>query len=218
MSARKPQHRQRAGSGRYQPTWSREQFLAEFGLQDDELSVICVGQLIPRKGQAVLLDAWSSVLESCPRARLILFGKGVSEPELRAQVERQGQGATVNFAGFRNDLRAFRGHADLLVHPALREGLGICLLEAQAAAVPIVASRAGGIPEAVADGVSGLLVQPEDPAAVAAAVVGLLSNAEQRIAFGQGGREHVAKHFSRQAMVSGNLAVYRELLQEGSNK
>jgi len=201
-----------------QPTWSREQFLAEFGLQDDELSVICVGQLIPRKGQAVLLDAWSSVLESCPRARLILFGKGVSEPELRAQVERQGQGATVNFAGFRNDLRAFLGHADLLVHPALREGLGICLLEAQAAAVPIVASRAGGIPEAVADGVSGLLVQPEDPAAVAAAVVGLLSNAEQRIAFGQGGREHVAKHFSRQAMVSGNLAVYRELLQEGSNK
>jgi glycosyltransferase involved in cell wall biosynthesis len=201
-----------------QPTWSREKFHAEFGLQDDELAVICVGQLIPRKGQAVLLDAWPSVLEGCPRARLIVFGQGASESDLRAQVERQGLGATVNFAGFRNDLRAFLGHADLLVHPALREGLGICLLEAQAAAVPIVASRAGGIPEAVADGISGLLVQPEDPAAIAAAVVGLLADAEQRAVFGQGGREHVAKHFSQQAMVSGNLAVYRELLQEGGNK
>jgi len=201
-----------------QPTWSREQFRAEFGLQNDELAVICVGQLIPRKGQAVLLDAWPSVLETYPRARLILFGHGASEPDLRAQVERHGLGATVNFAGFRNDLRAFLGHTDLLVHPALREGLGICLLEAQAAAVPIVASRAGGIPEAVADGISGLLVRPEDPAAISAAVVGLLGNAEQRAVLGQGGREHVAKHFSLQAMVSGNLAVYRELLQEGGIK
>ena len=61
-------------------------------------------------------------------------------------------------------------------------------------------------------------MQPEDPAAIAAVVVGLLGNTKQRIVLGQGGRAHVARHFSRQAMVSGNLAVYRELLQEGGTK
>jgi glycosyltransferase involved in cell wall biosynthesis len=119
----------------------------------------------------------------------------------------------VRFAGFRADLRQFLGRADVLVHPALKEGLGICLLEAQAAGVPIVAARAGGIPEAVAEGDSALLVPPQDPAALASALGQLLGDEAQRTRMGAAGVSYVSEKFSPPAMVSGNLAVYQELLR-----
>jgi len=196
-----------------QPDWTRAQFRAAFGLQDDELAVICVAQLIVRKGQAILLDAWPKVLEQCPQARLILFGQGAEKARLQDQVRQLGLTETVRFAGFREDILSFLGHADLLVHPALREGLGICLLEAQAAGLAIVATRAGGIPEAVADAVSGLLVPPQNPSELAAAISELLRDPDKRSRLGVGGRMQVTQNFSVQSMVSGNLKVYDELLR-----
>jgi glycosyltransferase involved in cell wall biosynthesis len=118
----------------------------------------------------------------------------------------------VHFAGFRDDLRQFIGCADLLVHPAVREGLGICLLEAQAAGVPVVACRAGGIPEAVSEGESAILTEPANPQALARAIIDLLGDEQRRQHMGEAGRANVTHHFSPQAMVSGNLAVYKELL------
>jgi glycosyltransferase involved in cell wall biosynthesis len=161
----------------------------------------------------VLLDAWPEVLVACPNARLLLFGQGAEEQHLRAQAERAGLGNRVIFAGFRADLLRFLGHADLVAHPALREGLGVSLLEAQAAGLPVVACRAGGIPEAVADGASAWLVPPGNAVALAGALVQLLQNHDRRHAMGEAGRAHVAQNFSIDAMVSGNLAVYRELLE-----
>jgi glycosyltransferase involved in cell wall biosynthesis len=199
-----------------QPTWSREQFQAEFNVAGNELAVICVAQFIPRKGHATLLDAWRAVQDDCPHARLILFGRGSTEQDLRRQAERLGIAGSVTFAGFRADLKDYLGCADLLVHPALREGLGICLLEAQAAGLAVVACRAGGVPEAVADGVSGLLVPPQNAGAFAAATVRLLGDPQERDRLGAGGREQVHKHFSLEAMVSGNLGVYEELLEKRS--
>ncbi len=196
-----------------QPRWSRADFCAAFGLPADALAVVCIAQLLARKGHAHLLDAWPSVVAACPRARLILFGQGPEEARLRQQVAQLGLQESVVFAGFRQDLPHFLGCADLLVHPALREGLGVCLLEAQAAGVPIVATQVGGIPEAVADGVSGLLVPPANAIALATAVVTLLQDADQRAALGSAGREHVAREFSLAGMVAGNLQVYRELVR-----
>jgi glycosyltransferase involved in cell wall biosynthesis len=195
-----------------QPDWSYSQFRDAFGLQKDEIAVVCVAQFITRKGHAVLLDAWPAVIDKCPQARLILFGQGVEESHLQDQVRHLNLSETVQFAGFRADILSFLGHADLLVHPALREGLGICLLEAQAAGLPIVASRAGGIPEAVADEVSGLLVPPQNPSELAAVVTKLLRDPDKRSGFGAGGRMQVAQNFSVQSLVSGNLKVYEELL------
>ncbi|MEJ2140198.1 MAG: glycosyltransferase family 4 protein [Gammaproteobacteria bacterium] len=199
-----------------QPRWSKDQFQDAFALEPDALAVVCVAQLIARKGHAVLLDAWPEIRRQCPQARLILFGKGKEEAGLRARVESLGCSASVSFAGFRADLHDFLPHADLLVHPALREGLGICLLEAQALGVPVVASRVGGIPEAVADGIAGLLVPPRDPGALAASVAALLGDAERRASFAAAGRRYVAENYSVDSMVSGNLAVYEELLNSRS--
>jgi glycosyltransferase involved in cell wall biosynthesis len=199
---------------RCQPDWTREQFRAAFGLQGDELAVVCVAQLIARKGHEFLLGAWPTVLAAYPQARLILFGRGSEEARLQDRVRRQGLSAKVHFVGFRADLRNFLGHADLLVHPAVREGLGIALLEAQAAGLAVVASRTGGIPEAVADNVSGLLVPPKDTAALANAITALLGDPDERIRLGAGGRAHIAQNFSVPRMVSGNLGVYEELLKQ----
>jgi len=160
-----------------------------------------------------LLDAWPGVLEKCPQARLILLGQGAEKARLQDQVRRLGLSESVRFAGFRADLLHFLGHADLLVHPAVREGLGISLLEAQAAGLAIVASRAGGIPEAVVDDMSGVLVPPQDASALAGAITELLRDPDKRARLGAGGRAQVAQNFSMAGMVSGNLKVYEELLR-----
>ena len=95
------------------------------------------------------------------------------------------------------------------------EGLGVALLQAAASGVPIVASRAGGIPEIVRDGSNGLLVSPGDSAALAQAVIRILGDPDLAKAYGQAGRRFALADFSIAAMVEGNYQVYRDVL-EGS--
>jgi glycosyltransferase involved in cell wall biosynthesis len=200
-----------------EPRLSQRQFRQLFQISDQALVIAVIGQLIPRKGQAFMLAAWAEILASYHQARLILFGDGPDESRLRRQAARAGIEDSVIFAGYRADLRDYLGHADLLVHPVTREGLGVCLLEAQAAGVPLVASRVGGIPEAVDDQVTGTLVHSGDPAVIARAVIELLGHPERRARMGEAGRRHVARHFPVDAMLSGNLAVYDSILQTPGN-
>jgi glycosyltransferase involved in cell wall biosynthesis len=196
-----------------QPTWERSQFLEAFDCEPDALTVACVAQFIPRKGHTDLLKAWVSVVREHPRARLLLFGQGPLDDEVRAQIQATGLDSSVRVVGFRDDLRSFLGCADLLAHSARREGLGICLLEAQAAGVPVVANGVGGIPEVFGQGRGGMLIEPGRPDKFAAAVNRLLADADLRNLMGQQGAAYVAEHFSPQAMVSGNLSVYKEILE-----
>ncbi|NND53780.1 MAG: glycosyltransferase family 4 protein [Gammaproteobacteria bacterium] len=195
-----------------QPVWTHDQFKEAFELHDNSQTVACVAQFIPRKGHNVLFEAWADVNAACPDARLLLFGRGPDRERLQAQVGDSVYGASVHFAGFRADIRDFIGLTDVLVHPARQEGLGVVLLEAQAAGVPVIASRAGGMPEAIADGVSGELVEPGNAGELAKRLIRLLRDAELREAMGAAGRVRVADYFSPQAMVSGNLAIYREIV------
>jgi glycosyltransferase involved in cell wall biosynthesis len=123
-----------------------------------------------------------------------------------------GLGYTVTGLDYDPDMLAFLGHTQLLVHPAVREGLGVGLLEAQAAGVPVVGFRAGGIPEAVAEGTTGLLVPPGDAEALAAAAVKMLYNPPGRRKMGAAARDWVAAEFNLERMVQGNLDIYRELV------
>lgn len=191
-----------------QPTWPRERFLAEFDLEAGQRIVAVVAQLIPRKGHRAFLEAWPMIRNRCPDARLLLFGTGPLEAELR---ELAGLGGTVRFAGFRPDLRAFLGHVDLLVHPATREGLGVALLEAQAAGVPVAACRVGGVPEAVLHGVTGLLVPAGDEAALAGEVVRLLDDPNLRQRLGAAARERIRADYGAGAMADAYGALYREV-------
>jgi glycosyltransferase involved in cell wall biosynthesis len=192
----------------------REWFRETFRLPEDAVSMAVVAQLIPRKGHRYLLQVMPELLEAFPNLRLLLFGQGPEEARLRAQVEALALSDRVSFAGFRTDLPKILPCLDLLVHPALMEGLGISLLQAAGAGVPIVAVAAGGMPEIVRDGVNGLLVPPADSQVLAAAIKRLLAEPELRHRFGAAGRELVQQEFSVEHMVAGNLQVYRELLND----
>ncbi len=185
----------------------------QFGLDDDAFVIGVVAQLIRRKGHRHLFDALRTLHSERPGVRVLLFGQGPLRGELESRAARDGLASVVRFVGFRDDLPRWMGGLDVLAHPADREGLGIALLQAQAAGVPVVATRAGGMPEAVSDGVTGLLVAPGDVAALADALRTLIDDAALRERMGQAARARVLERFSVDAMVDGNLAVYRELLQ-----
>jgi len=188
-------------------SWFREQF----ALADDALTLAVVAQLIPRKGHRHLLRALPQILAAVPQTRLLVFGKGPLASTLKAQCEQLGVGHAVHFTGFRDDMTRILRCVDVLVHPAELEGLGVALLQAGAASVPAVASRAGGIPEIVRDGINGYLVEPGDSDALEQRIVQLLRDPGLRQRMGDAGREIARREFSIEAMVSGNLAVYRQL-------
>jgi glycosyltransferase involved in cell wall biosynthesis len=189
-----------------------ERVRKRLGLPDDSVLIGVAAQLIERKGHRVLLQALPALLADEPRLQLLLFGQGPLAADLQRRIAAAGLSERVHLTGFRDDLPELMPCLTLLVHPALMEGLGIALLQAAAAGVPVVASRVGGIPEAVADGASGVLVPPGDAAALTQAIRRLLANPELRQRLGHAASLRVQREFSVDAMVAGNLAVYRELL------
>ena len=184
----------------------------EFGLGAENQCVGIVAQLIPRKGHADLFSAWPDVLAAAPAARLLVFGRGPLRERLESESTRLGISSSLRFAGFRDDLHRILPCLDLVVHPAHREGLGIAVLQAACAGVPVVATAAGGLPEIIEDGVSGRLVPVSDPAALAAAIVAILRDREHARALATVAAQRVRMRFGVAAMVDGNLAVYRELV------
>jgi glycosyltransferase involved in cell wall biosynthesis len=195
--------------------FDRGRLLRDLSLPGDALACGVVAQLIERKGHRVLFRALPAILSSCPEARFVLFGQGPLEEALRREAAAAGLGEAVRFAGFREDLPSLLGALDLVVHPALMEGLGVSLLQAAAAGVPVVGSDAGGIPEAVLHGVTGLVVPPGDAEALAGAVSSLLLDPARRAAMGEAGRRRVRDEFSAEAMVARYLRIYGELARRG---
>jgi glycosyltransferase involved in cell wall biosynthesis len=140
--------------------------------------VLSVGRLHPVKGHDILLDAFASVASRMREARLVIVGDGGCQPGLELQAERLGIAARVTFAGA-GDAAAVRdrlGHARCFVLPSRSEGLPLALLEAMAAGTPVVATRVGGVPEVTGDS-AAVLVAPEDPVGMAAAIERLLGDA-----------------------------------------
>lgn len=193
---------------------TRAELLARFALPQDAFVIGVIAQLIERKGHRYLVEAMPALLQQHPNLQVLCFGQGATQPALEAQVRGLGLTQQVHFVGFHADLMHWLGQLDLVVHPALMEGLGVSLLQASSMGVAIVATRAGGIPEAVRDGLNGLLVEPGDVAGLKTAVSRLASDTALRQKLGEAGRELIAREFSVDTMVEGNLAIYRSVLAE----
>jgi glycosyltransferase involved in cell wall biosynthesis len=173
-----------------------------------------VAYLIPRKGHALLLDAMTDVLARHPGAILLIYGKGRLEGEIRRTIADKGFGDSVQLMGYRTDMHRVVPCLDLVVHPAKREGMGVALLEAAACGVPIVATRVGGIPEIVQDGLNGLLIEPDDRAGLANAINRMLSNPAEMRSMGAAGRTVAIEKFSVARMIEGNMRVYDRVAAE----
>jgi glycosyltransferase involved in cell wall biosynthesis len=158
--------------------------------------LLAVCRLEPQKGVDVAIHALAEI----PDAHLVVLGEG---PQ-RAELERLGD-ERVHLPGRVPDVAAWLHRADLLVHPARWEGFGLALLEAMLAALPVVATNVSSIPEIVADGETGLLVPPDDPAALAAAVNRVLADPS---GYGERGLARARSEFSVAKMTERTLAVY----------
>ena len=198
---------------RFCPDCDTDWFRHEFTIKPGQTVLGVIAQLIPRKGHAVLFEALPAVLARHPDARLLVFGQGPLDSQLRHMVSEKGLDEAVRFEGFRSDMQRIIPCLDLIVHPVRMEGLGVSLLEAAACGVPIVASRVGGIPEAVEHGVNGYLVEPGDSAELAQAINDLLDRPEQSRELGKAGRRRVLARFSIERMVEGNRQVYHSLTE-----
>lgn len=187
-------------------------FEKEFCLPSDNITLGVIAQLIPRKGHRYLLDVLPALLEEHTNLHVLIFGKGPLEQDLRSQIKSPEFCGRVRLVGFREDIRQILPNLYAVVHPAEREGLGVALLQASACGVPVIAARAGGIPEIVLDGRNGITFDVGDKAALSSAIETLVADPSLREALGKEGRRLAETDFSVDAMVEGNLAVYRELV------
>jgi len=140
------------------------------GVSDAEFVIGCVGQFTSEKGQEFLIQAYTEILDKYPDCRLALVGDGDLYEKCQKLLERLRLRHSVILTGFVSDLDTLLPAVDLLVHPALIEGLGSVLLKAMAHGIPVCASRTGGIPELVIEGETGFLFPPGNPKGIAQAV------------------------------------------------
>ncbi|HJL70198.1 MAG TPA: glycosyltransferase, partial [Anaerolineales bacterium] len=193
---------------------------AEFGIPEGPL-LVCVARLTEQKGHRWLLSAFRAVLDEFPQAALLLLGDGPLRAPLERLAAKLGLRERVRFAGWRTDVSALLPGADLFVLASEWEGFGLVLLEAMAAALPIVATRVGAIPEVVLHGETGWLVEAKNAAAFADATISALRAPGQIVAFGQRGRARLQKEFSVQRMVAATERLYARLfaqLPDGSER
>jgi glycosyltransferase involved in cell wall biosynthesis len=164
----------------------------------------------PRKG---VIDLVQAMRELAPdtNIHLLLVGE-VCDPRLPRLVDQYHLSSSVHFTGFRDDAVSIIGAGDVMVMPSWSEGLTRAVLEAMAQAVPPIVTRVGGLREMVEDGVSGLLVPPRDPPALARAIRELASDPARRARLGQNARDRMRALFNIEQTVDQTLAMYREML------
>jgi glycosyltransferase involved in cell wall biosynthesis len=189
---------------------SRQATRTRLGAGPSDVVALVAAALVRRKGIDLLLEATAHVAE----LKLWIAGEGPEAEALSRRASEPDLAGRVHFLGQVSAMGDLYGGADLGVLPSRAEGLGVASLEAMAAGLPVVATRVGGLAEAVVDGETGLLVEPEDVDGLAAALRRLLEQAELRRRLGEGGRRRVEQVFLPERMVSAYVDVYREVLEE----
>ena len=167
-----------------------------------------IAALVPHKGQRHLIEAAHIVVQKLPDVRFVILGEGELRDALERLVKEYRLEKHVLLPGFRTDVLGCLKSFDLFVMSSITEGLGTSLLDAMACSRPIVATEAGGIPEVVQNGVTGVLVPPRDHAALADAIVALVNDKARRQAMGDAGFARVNEKFTVERMIAGTAAVY----------
>jgi len=178
----------------------------------DQVTVMgIVARLSEEKGISYLLEAIPHVLKRYSNLHLLIAGDGPIKDKLKNLSVRMGLEQNVIFLGYRNDIPEFMTDFDLLVMPSLTEGFPLTLLEGMAAGLPIVATRVGGIPEIITDGIEGILIPPREPDALAKAIIRVLRDKESGKTMGLAARKKVEQEFSVEKMVAETEKVYQSL-------
>jgi L-malate glycosyltransferase len=188
----------------------------ELRLPPDAPVIGNVAALAWHKGQKDLIAAMPHVLESLPEARLVIVGGGDEEEALRSQAAALNLEDRIRFTGMRHDVPRLLTAFDVFCMPSYLEGLCNSVLEAFAMKVPVVATRAGGLPEIVEHERTGLLAPPRDPASLAAAIVRMLSDRALAERVGDAGHRLVHARFSVDHMVARTVELYERISGSGA--
>jgi glycosyltransferase involved in cell wall biosynthesis len=208
---------------RFNETTNRSRIRSELHIPDGVPIVTVVSRLTRLKGLEHFLEAAELLQPRFPDARFVIVGyANPAEQEyhnaLKALTDQLGLTARVVFTGLRSDVPALLAASTVSVMPSLNEALSNVLLESMAAGAPIVATRVGGTPEAIVDGVTGLLVDPGDSAALADAIARLLENPQLAAQLGRAARQAIEDRYSIERMVRATEQLYLDLLARKQRK
>ncbi len=210
---------------RFLPTAAqRATIRRQYGLSEAIPIILMAGALVKRKSPHTLIEA-AAQLHSCrqqeqhakrtgqaPPLHYLICGDGPLRPELEGHVRALGLASVFHFAGFCRDLPAYLAAADIFVHTPVWEGLGVAVIEALAAGLPVVASRVGGIPDLIIDGETGLLIPAQSPSALRNALLRCLRRPDWAKTLGVRGQAKIHAHFDIETTARANEALYYELL------
>lgn len=180
---------------------------------DKKITVGTVARLHPQKALHVLLDAARIVVNSYPSVRFVIGGTGPSREVLETRIKELKLETYVKMEGFIEDVPGFLQGLDIYALSSNYEGLPLAVLEAMAAGLPVVATAVGGVPEAVVNGLTGILVPPGDPKLFAQAIVRLIVDREMAFKMGEAGRKRVEELFSAEKMAEKTFHVYEEVVR-----
>jgi glycosyltransferase involved in cell wall biosynthesis len=198
--------------GAYQShTKDKAEIMAEFGWGPVDPLILSLGRLVAEKNYPLLVESIVLVREKFPTVRCIIAGEGGCRDEIAGGISNLGAGENVKLAGIRSDVPDLLHAADVYVLSSMREGFPVSLIEAMAAGCAVAAARVGGIPDAIVDGVNGVLVNPGDAAELARAIENLVRDGELRERLGAAALDDVRKRFSLEHVVRRTERIYFEL-------
>lgn len=187
----------------------------ELSIDKNEILIGFIGRLVPDKGIGILLDAFSNLCRSYDNIRLIVIGD--FEPHRGKLTDRQIQlirgGEKITHVNFTYDIEKYYAAMDMLVLPTKREGFPYTLLEAAAMELPVVATKVTGCIDAVVDGETGLLVEPQNSSLLTQALEKLIQSEQLRDQMGYDARQRVEKKFTSERLLDAHLMLYNQLLQ-----
>lgn len=200
-------------SGESDPT-VRNRIREELGIPGSAPVVGTIGRLHKEKGLDVFLEAASRILSALPDVRFVIVGSGPDRTALESRAKELGVASKVAFVGERGDVKDLLRAMDLFALSSPEEGMPNVVLEAMAAALPVVATAVGGTPEVVVDQATGLLVPPGNSERLAGAIATMLAEPERMREMGREGMNRVGEHFTIETMIARTVRVYDELLSE----
>lgn len=190
-------------------------FRKEHGIQEDEIFIGNAAALTDHKGQIYLIEAAPYVLERFPRARFLIMGEGELRPLLQQRIQELNLSGKVILTGHLSNIGEAYAAMDLFVLSSHLEGLCTALIDALMMGVPVVATRAGGVPDVIWDGECGLLAEPRNPKSLGECINKLLSDKDMQNRFIEKGKARSHELFTAEKMIQGTMHVYEKILRQG---
>jgi len=194
----------------------KRRVLRQLKVREDDFLVGLVGEVVKRKGHIYLFQALEKIVEAVPNFKLVLLGRfnrdEIYVKRMRRILLKSNMLGRVKWLGLRSNVQDYMAAFDLTVVPSIEEPLGLVALESLAAGTPVVASNTGGLPEIIQHQLSGLIVPPKRPAAIADAVIELANDPMRRFKMGQAGKAFVFETFDPERLSQKVEAVYEKVV------